>query len=498
MTQLLEVSGISKSYGSNQVLYGVSLSVSEGEIVSIVGENGAGKSTLGKIIAGITQQDAGTITWRGDNLHCKGPGDAINAGIGIVHQELSLVDTLTIAENISLGREPRRMGFLHRAAMKERACRALAQLHCDLSPERRVGTLSTAQKQLVEIARALSYNSRLLIFDEPTSSLSDHEGALLLSVIQHLQCSGITILYISHRLSEITRISHRAVALKDGRNSGEVAAPHIDHNRLISLIVGRELRDLYGYRSRPIGEPVFSVNELKPSPQHSPCSFTVRAGEIVGIAGLIGSGRTEVMEALYGVRTPISGTIKLHGAARAIHSPHDACQAGISLVPESRKEQGIIPSFSIAESIAVNTLAGASRRLLRSKQNEQMVAETQIRTLGIRCTGASQAIGDLSGGNQQKVILAKCLSTKPAVLLLDEPTRGVDVGARREIYSLLFSLAEQGMAVLFVSSEMEEALGIADRLLVMCEGSITGEITRDQFSEEAIMTLASPHSQEAA
>jgi ribose transport system ATP-binding protein len=224
----------------------------------------------------------------------------------------------------------------------------------------------------------------------------------------------------------------------------------------------------------------------------------VRAGEIVGLAGLIGSGRTEILEAIYGIHPPLSGTIELRGSACTITSPHDACQAGIALVPESRKEQGVLPAFSIEDSIAVHTLAGAAHRFLRSKHCERTLAESQIATLGIRCTGPSQMVADLSGGNQQKVVLAKCLSTNPAVLLLDEPTRGVDVGARREIYSLLFSLAEQGMAILFVSSEMEEALGIADRLLVMSEGTITGEIPREQFSEEAIMTLASPHSQEAA
>jgi ribose transport system ATP-binding protein len=498
MTNLLEATGISKSYGTNRVLCDVSLTVSEGEIVSIVGENGAGKSTLGKILAGITPPDAGTIRWRGRSVSFEGPGDAIDAGIGIVHQELSLIDTLTIAENISLGREPLRYGFLDRNAMRECAGRALARLHSDLAPDRLVGSLSTAQKQLVEIARALSYNSHLIIFDEPTSSLSDHDGELLLSVITHLRKSGISSIYVSHRLSEVTRISDRAVALKDGRNSGDRAAPNIDHNGLISLIVGRELNDMYGYRPRTRGAPALTITNLRPTAKHTPSTFTVHSGEIVGIAGLIGSGRTELLEAVYGVRRVVSGSIDLHGSQHSIRSPHDACRAGIALVPEDRKEQGIVSSFSIKDSVALNMLGGSAPRLLRSRRDEWASAKRQIESLGVRCTGPAQPIGELSGGNQQKIVLGKCLSIHPTVLLLDEPTRGVDVGARREIYSQLFTLAEQGMAILFVSSEMEEAIGIADRLFVMSEGAITGEISREAFSEEAIMKLASPHPEEAA
>lgn len=498
MTQLLEATRLSKSYGANTVLQDVSLSVAKGEVVSIIGENGAGKSTLGKILAGITPPDDGSITLRGSQVSFSAPGDAIAAGIGIVHQELCLVDTLSIAENISLGREPTRWGLVDQRAITTTASRALERLEARLDPSRRVGSLTTAEKQLVEIARALSYESEILIFDEPTSSLSDHEGEILLSTIARLRRSGISIVYISHRLNEVQKISDRVVALRDGRNSGSLSAPHFEHEKLISLIVGRELRDLYGYRPRPRGPATVSLKNFRATSWHAPCSLTVHAGEIVGIAGLIGSGRTELLEAMYGARTSASGSIELQGAPAILDSPSAARKTGVSLVPESRKEQGIIPSFSISDTIALGSLDGGILTSKRSLESESKHAENFIRSLSVRCRGPLQPIGELSGGNQQKVVIAKSLSTRPRLLLLDEPTRGVDVGARREIYSILFDLAERGMAILFVSSEMEEVMGIADRILVMSEGAIMGELTRSQFSEHAIMSMASPHSRDAA
>lgn len=498
MTLLLEATGVSKSFGANTVLEGVSLSVAKGEVVSIIGENGAGKSTLGKILAGITPPDEGVITLRGAQVAFSTPGDAIAAGIGIVHQELCLVDTLSIAENISLGREPTRWGLVNQRIITSTASQALERLGARLDPSRRVGSLTAAEKQLVEIAKALSYESEILIFDEPTSSLSDHEGEILLSTIARLRSSGISILYISHRLNEVRKISNRVVALRDGKNSGSLSAPHFEHEKLISLIVGRELRDLYGYRARPIGSATLSLRDFRATTRHSPCDFTVHAGEIVGIAGLIGSGRSEILEAIYGARTAFSGSIKLQGEPIHFESPNAARMAGISLVPENRKEQGIISSFSISDNIALGSLKGRLLTSKRSPTSELSRAEEYIHSLGVRCRGPMQSIGELSGGNQQKVVLAKSLSTQPCLLLLDEPTRGVDVGARREIYSILFDLAQHGMAILLVSSEMEEVMGIADRIIVISEGVMTGQLMRSQFSEHAIMSMASPHSREAA
>lgn len=498
MTPLLEVAAVSKSYGTTAVLQDVSLSVAPGEIVSIIGENGAGKSTLAKIIAGITAPSAGTIRWSGDEVMWDSPGDAIARGIGIVHQEISLVDTLSIAENISLGREPTRRGLLDQSTMGETAQRALARLHSDLQPHRKVGSLSSAQKQMVEIARALSYDARLLIFDEPTSSLSEQEGQLLLEIIKRLRDSEVSILYVSHRLPEVQRISDRVVALRDGRVSGELPARQLSRDALISLIVGREIKDIYGYAPRTIGDEILTLADFQATSWHRPCSFSVRAGEIVGLAGLIGSGRTELLEAIYGLTPPAGGSVRIHGAPCVPSHPSEARASGISLLPESRKEHGIIASFPIQENIALSMTTNASRRGLRSRDNEQRQTIEYISSLGVRCTGPDQPIGELSGGNQQKVVLAKCLVSSPTVLLLDEPTRGVDVGARREIYSLLFSLAARGMGILFVSSELEEVLGIADRIVVMSEGSVTGTLVRNNFSEHAVMTLAAHHSQEAA
>jgi ABC-type sugar transport system ATPase subunit len=498
MAPILELSDIHKSYGANKVLHGVSFSIEPGEIVSLIGENGAGKSTLTKVIAGITQPDTGTVQWRGTPIQFANPVDAINAGIGIVHQEISLVDTLSIAENISLGREPHRWGLLDTEAMLKRASDALKTLNSDLNPARRVSALTSAQKQLVEIARAIAFDARLLIFDEPTSSLSEREGEILLTLIRALAAKGVSIVYVSHRLSEVQSISDRVVALRDGRNSGETSRQNVDRSTLISLIVGREIRDLYGYTPRPRGEARLTLENFQATPWHTPTTLTVHAGEILGIAGLIGSGRSELLEAIAGITHPIAGAVTISGSTRRFQKPSQALQAGLALVPENRKEQGIVSSFSISDSIALARAAYQHYLRPRSLDAEIDEAIEKIRSLGVRCSGPAQAIGTLSGGNQQKVVLARCLASSPSMLLLDEPTRGVDVGARRELYAILFSLAARGMALIVVSSELEEVLGISDRVLVMCEGAITGELSRDDFSEHAVMSLAAPRTLEAA
>jgi len=498
MAPILQLADIQKSYGANRVLHGVSFSIEPGEIVSLIGENGAGKSTLAKIIAGITQSDTGEIRWKGTPILFANPVDAINAGIGIVHQEISLVDTLTIAENISLGREPHRWGFLDNSVMLKRAANALRTLGSDLNPTRRVSTLTSAQKQLVEIARAIAFDARLLIFDEPTSSLSEREGEMLLTLIRALAAKGVSIVYVSHRLSEVQSISDRVVALRDGRNTGETSRQDLDRSTLISLIVGREIKDLYGYTPRPRGEARLTLENFQATPWHTPTTLTVHAGEILGIAGLIGSGRSELLESIAAITEPIAGAVTVNGSTRRFHKPSEALQAGLALVPENRKEQGIVSSFSISDSIALARAAYQGYLRPRAREAETNQAIEKIRSLGVRCSGPEQAIDTLSGGNQQKVVLARCLASSPSILLLDEPTRGVDVGARRELYVILFSLAARGMALIVVSSELEEVLGISDRVLVMCEGAITGELSRDDFSEHAVMSLAAPRTLEAA
>lgn len=498
MSALVEARSLSKSFGANRVLEDVSLSIKPGEIVALIGENGGGKSTLAKIISGIEWPDSGQLLLGGSKADFFQPRDAIDSGIGIVHQELCLAENLTIAENICLGREPTRFGALDRRAMRSVAAKALERLGCGLKPEQIVASLSTADRQLVEIARVLSYDARLLIFDEPTSSLSDSEAHALMRLIKRLKGEGVAVLYVSHRLPEIQGIADRVVALRDGKNSGELLEGPFSRDGLISLIVGRELSDIYGYRARQLGEVALSAELLRPSMHHEPCSFTVRSGEIVGIAGLVGSGRSELLESIFGIRPPVSGSVSLFGARVSMESPLEATQAGLALVPESRKEQGILAEISISENVSLSRMASGSSLALRSRAAERSLAQQTIESLKVRCAGASQPVGRLSGGNQQKVVLGRCLATNPRVLLLDEPTRGVDVGARREIYSLLFSLAESGLAVLFVSSELEEVIGISDRVLVMGDGGIRGEIPRADLSEHAIMSLASPHQRIAA
>jgi ribose transport system ATP-binding protein len=499
MAPLLEATGITKSFGTNTVLHDVSLTLQHGEIVSIIGENGAGKSTLAKIVAGILAPNHGVLHLDGMPITFTHPRDAIEHGVGMVHQELNIAENLSITENILLGRESTRWGALCKRTMHDIARRALVRLDLDLDPRRIASTLSAAQRQMVEIARALAFDARIVIFDEPTSSLSEKEGELLLSLILKLKSDGVSVLYVSHRLPEVQRISDRVVALRDGRNSGELSAAQLQRDTIIKLIVGRELKDIYGYTPRPTGEVVLELENFRASENHTPCSVSIRRGEIVGIAGLIGSGRTEFLESIFGISPPVAGTISVNGSNISIESPERACSVGLALLPESRKEQGIIATSTIRENTILSVLKTLSGTILRDQKKETSLTTTFIEKLKVRCTGPEQRVGDLSGGNQQKVVLGRCLATSPSVLLLDEPTRGVDVGARREIYSILFDLAAQGLAILFVSSELEEVLGIADRALVMSEGRITGELPRAQLSEHSIMALASHNtSKEAA
>lgn len=498
MTNLLEATAISKSFGTHQVLSDVSLTLRQGEIVSLIGENGAGKSTLAKILCGIVQPDTGTLTLNGNSLTFSHPREALAAGIGIVHQELSLAENLTIAENFLLGHEPTRFGALDRKTMVSRTREGLARLGLSLDPHRLVATLSTGQRQMVEIARALACQTQLLIFDEPTSSLSEEDSKILLQLVKSLKNQGIAILYVSHRLAEVQEISDRIVALRDGRNSGEAIAPNITRENLIAMIVGREFSDMYGYTPRSHGPEALRIQNFQASEHHTPTSFAVRRGEIVGIAGLVGSGRSELLESIFGVHPPLMGSLWINGSEIRGVSPEVAWDNGLALVPESRKEQGIILESSIRENIILSDRERKSPLSLRDFEAERAQSDSSVESLRIRCTSGEQLTKHLSGGNQQKVVISRCLATNPSILLLDEPTRGVDVGARREIYSILFQLAQQGMAILFVSSELEEVLGIADRVLVMSDGAITGDLSREEASEHAIMSLASPHHKVAA
>jgi ribose transport system ATP-binding protein len=487
----LEVERVSKAFPGVKALSGVSLRVMPGEVVSVVGENGAGKSTLMKILAGVHAPDSGVLRVSGEAVQFRSVRDAMDHGIALIHQELNLADNLEIGANIFLGREPLRRGLIDNAAINAEAFRLLQRIGLNVPPTALVRSLSTGQQQMVEIAKALSINARVLIMDEPTSSLSAGESERLFAVIRDLRAQGVSILYISHRLAEVQDLSDRVVVLRDGENAGELQRGEVSHESLVRLMVGREISRFFARTPHHPGATVLEVRDLRTSvwPRHSN-SFAVRSGEVVGIAGLVGAGRTELLRTLFGVDRPLSGEIRVGGSRVQLDSPADAIGAGMALVPEDRKQQGVLLDLSIRRNISLASVHRHARLGWLNRQVERLQSEEMSRRLRIRAPNDLSRTGNLSGGNQQKVVLGKWLALRPRVLLLDEPTRGIDVGAKQEIYQLMDELAGQGLAVLFVSSELEEVIGMSDRVLVMHEGRITGELLREQLSEEAIMHLA--------
>ena len=490
-TARLEVERVSKTFPGVKALSGVSLRVLSGEVLSVVGANGAGKSTLMKILAGVHVPDSGVLRVSGEAVQFRSVRDAMDHGIALIHQELNLADNLEIGANIFLGREPLRRGLIDNAAINAESARLLQRIGLNVPPTALVRSLSTGQQQMVEIAKALSINARVLIMDEPTSSLSAGESERLFAVIRDLRAQGVSILYISHRLAEVQDLSDRVVVLRDGENAGELQRHEVTHDSLVRLMVGREISRFFVRNPHKPGETALEVRNLKTSawPRHSN-SFTVRSGEIVGIAGLVGAGRTELLRTLFGVDRPLSGEIRVGGGAVQLESPADAIAAGVALVPEDRKQQGVLLDMSIRRNISLASIHQHARMGWLNRSVERSQSEEMSRRLRIRAPNDASRTGNLSGGNQQKVVLGKWLALRPRVLLLDEPTRGIDVGAKQEIYQLMDELAGQGLAVLFVSSELEEVIGMSDRVLVMHEGRITGELAREQLSEEAIMHLA--------
>ena len=489
---LLEVRGISKRFPGVLALDAVDMTLEKGEVLAVIGENGAGKSTLMKILAGIQTPDSGEIRIEGKPVAIDSPRTAAELGIALIHQELNLCDNLSLAANIYLGREKRRFGFIDRKAIRRGASQALAQIDLDIAPDTPLRQLPIGHQQLVEIAKALSTRARVLIMDEPTSSLTSEEAAALFTVIRNLRAEGVSIVYISHRLSEVAVLADRVLVLRDGRNAGRLAHREIDHHTMVSLMVGREISQYYAHRVHQKGEIALQAENLVvPAWPDQPINFAVHQGELVGIAGLVGAGRTELLEVLFGLVPALSGRVLLAGAPQTLRSPADAIRAGLALVPEDRKEQGLILAMSLRDNIGLPALHRHQRRAgFADFARQNIDVEQMIQRLSIRTPGPDQIVQYLSGGNQQKVVLAKWLTLAPQVLLLDEPTRGIDVGAKEEIYRLIEELAANGVAVLFASSEMEEILGMSDRALVMCEGQITGQIDRAELSEERIMTLA--------
>lgn len=492
---LLEARGICKHFSGVAALQQVNLELQRGEVLAVVGENGAGKSTLMKILAGVLRADSGEVLIDGKRVRIHSPRDAQVHGIALIHQELNLCDNLDVTANIMLGREPARWGLINKRSAREPVDRLLRRVGLSVSPNTIVSRLPIGQQQLVEIAKALSIDARILIMDEPTSSLTGTESEKLFQVISELRQRGVSIIYISHRLSEIESIADRVVVLRDGCNAGELEKSEISHDRIVPLMVGRDVSRLYSRTPHAVGEPVLDVSDLAtrrwPGEKNS---FVIRAGEITGISGLVGSGRTELLNALFGIELGLSGTISVCGVEIAIRSPRDAIAAGLALVPEDRKQHGLLLPWNLARNISLPQMRErcSSRGFIR-RNVELDQANWEIDRLAIRATGSGQVAARLSGGNQQKVVIGKWLATGPKVLLLDEPTRGIDVGAKQEIYKLMEKLAREGMAILFVSSELEEILGMSDRVLVMHDGLITGELGRHELNEEAIMRLATRH-----
>jgi len=488
----LQVKSVCKSFPGVRALHNVNLHVNGGEVLSVVGENGAGKSTLMKILAGVQPQETGDIVLNSQTVQFRSVSDALDHGIALIHQELNLADNLNIGANIFLGREPMRRGLIDNAAIQERSEQFLQKVGLDISPGTLLSDLTPGRQQLVEIAKALSINARVLIMDEPTSSLSAGESERLFEVIHDLRNDGVSIVYISHRLAEVQDLSDRVTVLRDGENAGELNRPDVNHDALVKLMVGRDVSRFYSRQPHESGHTAIAVRDLVTDtwPEHR-LNFEVKAGEIVGIAGLVGAGRTELLRTLFGIDQPVSGQIIVGDEAVTLESSASAIKSGIALVPEDRKQQGVILEMGIRENIGLaglNQNSGTAGFLNFSV--EAADSEAMVKQMNVKAPNDRQLVGNLSGGNQQKVVLGKWLALRPRVLLLDEPTRGIDVGAKQEIYELMDSLAAQGMAVLFVSSEMEEIIGMSDRAIVMHEGRMTGELTREELTEEAVMRLA--------
>lgn len=491
---MLEMTGISKRFPGVTALESVEFSVAAGEVVALVGENGAGKSTLMKILAGIHLPDSGTIRLRGEPVSIRSPKESAHLGIGIIHQELEVIDTLDVAGNIFLGREPEyggRLRLIDRRRIYAETGAFLKQVGLDVSPSTLLGTLSTAQKQLVEIARALSQHARILIMDEPTSSLTLNETERLMEVVQELRGGGVGIVYISHRLDEVERLADRVVVLRDGKNAGELKRDNLDRDRMVQMMVGRDLETFYASPAATLADVCLELKGIRTGRYPAQeVSLSIRRGEILGLAGLVGAGRSELAQAVFGVERSHAGAVVLDGKVVEIRSPQDAIRCGIYLVPEDRRNTGLVTAMSVRENITLPDVSRFSFRGWIRRKAEGSAARASCEELRIKTPSVETIASNLSGGNQQKVVLAKWLSLTPRVILFDEPTRGVDVGAKAEIYQLMRRLAASGVAILMISSDMEEILGNSDRVAVMHEGRLTGVLDRSDCTQEAILKLA--------
>jgi ribose transport system ATP-binding protein len=488
--QLVELRQVGKSYGGVPVLKKAHLALRAGEIHGLVGENGAGKSTLVKILAGEVPREGGEILWLGKPVAIHSRAEADRLGITMIHQELNLAPHLTVAENIFLGHEPTRWGLIENQREAGDARASLQRLGFDLDPRARVRRLSPAQAQLVEITRAVVRARRLVIMDEPTSSLSSKEVDELFGVVRQLKAQGVAVIFVTHRLEELAQIADRVTVLRDGETVHEGPMPRDDFGELIRPMVGRELKDFFPHRTPSPGAVALEVQQLRRGTDFADISFSLRKGEIVGLAGLVGAGRTEVAEAVFGARPSDRGRIRVDGVEARIRSPQDAIRHGLALITEDRKRTGLALNLPLAQNITLAALGVIVRKGVLDLGEEEKVARGFLGRLRIRARSTAQKVGRLSGGNQQKVVLAKWLFRQARVLIFDEPTRGVDVGAKTEIYRLMNELAESGAAILMISSELPEILGMTDRVLVMRNRRLVKELVTAQTTQEEIMRFA--------
>jgi inositol transport system ATP-binding protein len=489
---LLEAEGITKRYPGVVALDGVEIRVRPGSVHAVMGENGAGKSTLMKILAGNIQPNEGEIRVKGQPRHFHNPRDATNAGVAMIHQELLLVPDMTIAENMWIGREPLgRLGIVDHGELNRRTRALLEQLGIALDPERRLGSLTVANQQMVEIAKAVSYDSEILIMDEPTSAITDKEVDHLFRIIRQLRGEGKGILYITHKMNEVFTIADEITVFRDGRYVGTDRAENLDQNKLITMMVGRELTQMFPKSEAEIGEEILSVRDLALEGVFKDVTFSLRKGEILGLAGLVGAGRTNVAETIFGVTPATGGEIRIDGRPAVVDSPKTAMEHGLALLTEDRKLSGCFLMHSVLENMQISSIRTHTLPGGFVKQGALNALCGKMKdALRVKTPTLDETIGNLSGGNQQKALLARCLMLNPRVLILDEPTRGIDVGAKSEIHKLISDLAAQGVAILMISSEMPEILGMSDRIIVMHEGHVSGLLQRDEATQEKIMALA--------
>jgi ribose transport system ATP-binding protein len=487
---ILTVRNVTKAYPGVVALDNVTMTFEKGEIHALLGENGAGKSTLIKVISGAIEPDSGSIQIRDREFSKMSPQLAKELGIEVIYQEFSLVEPLSVAQNVFLGENT---GLLvSHKELQERARKIFAEMNVPMDPAEKVRRLSPAKKQLVEIAKAISRNAQILIMDEPSAPLSASEVETMFEIIGRMKERGVTILYISHRIEELFRISDRVSVMRDGCYIDTLVTKQTNRRELINLMVGRELKEYYPKRTRPPGEVMLEVKNISGFGDEN-ISFNVRKGEILGVAGLVGSGRTELASILYGAVPKESGETWIDGQKREIHSPHRAIEYGMGLIPEDRKHQGCIINASLRFNISLSTFNKTARYFIADLKGQKETAQFYIDRFNIRTPSMEQQVRNLSGGNQQKVILAKTLAANTNILIFDEPTRGIDVGSKQEIYNLMIDLVNQGKAIIMISSDMEELLGMSDRLIVLCEGKFMGEVKKEDFDQRHVIELASGH-----